>query len=342
MNTVKRDVILSVIKYLREECNNSELDPEQQESVDVARQCLETTYEVDDNAVVLAKDLKTVFMKAKQVSEDDAAAADVQKVRGNEYMKNDEHPEALLAYTKAILLNPTNAVYYCNRAAAYSRMEQNREAIIDCKEAIKLNPTYGKAYGRLGIAYSKLSQYQDARQAYARALELDPNNESYETNLRLADEQLRLQRSTGGMNAEGAGEPRGERGAPTGPPFDLNSFINNPALLNMASQMLNEPSFRTMVSDIIGTQTMNDSETARVDLLQFGEQLAQQLSQHNDHPEILDSFNRLRRDNRGGGVARGAADQAPSAEEPPAGQNVVEPAETPLQDSNDTKKPGDS
>lgn len=293
MNTVKRDVILSIIKHLREECDNSDLDPEQQESVDVARQCLETTYEVDENAVVQAKDLKEIFLGLSHVADEVVATADAHKVKGNEFMKNDQQREAVLEYTKAIKLNPTNSVYYCNRAAAYSRLEKNREAILDCKEAIKLNPTYGKAYGRLGIAYSKLNLYHDARVAYARALELDPNNESYETNLRLADEQLQQQRSAG-MDVEGHGGPAGPAGSGiAATPFDLSAFVNNPALLNMASQMLNEPSFRTMVSDIINTQTRDGPEAGGMDLFQVGEQLAQQL--HNANPDIVDALNRLPR-----------------------------------------------
>lgn len=91
---------------------------------------------------------------------------------------------------RAITLNPTNAVYYCNRAAAYSRLEKHDEAIMDCKEAIRLDPTYGKAYGRLGIAYSNLNRFGDARIAYSKALELDPSNAMYEANLKLAEEKI--------------------------------------------------------------------------------------------------------------------------------------------------------
>lgn len=75
-----------------------------------------------------------------------------------------------------------------------------------------------------------MNMYKEAKEAYAKALQLDPNNMSYEENLKLAEERL--------QNMEGAA------GGP--PNFDLSSFMNNPALLNMATQMLNDPAFRNM------------------------------------------------------------------------------------------------
>lgn len=73
--------------------------------------------------------------------------------------------------------------------------------------------------------------YKDAKTAYAKALQLDPNNTTYEANLKLAEERLQTM-----------------EGASGGPPanFDFGNFMNNPALLTMASQMLNDPAFRNM------------------------------------------------------------------------------------------------
>lgn len=78
-----------------------------------------------------------------------------------------------------------------------------------------------------------MNMYKEAKEAYARALQLDPNNASYEENLKLAEERLQ---SMDGPSGLGSGPPN----------FDLSSFMNNPALLNMASQMLNDPAFRQM------------------------------------------------------------------------------------------------
>lgn len=80
-----------------------------------------------------------------------------------------------------------------------------------------------------------MNMYKEAKEAYAKALQLDPNNTSYEENLKLAEERLQSMDGPSGLGA-GLG----------GPNFDFSSFMNNPALLNMASQMLSDPAFRQM------------------------------------------------------------------------------------------------
>lgn len=122
-------------------------------------------------------------------------------------------------------MNPYNAVYFCNRAAAYSRLDKHMLAIQDCKAALKLDPNYSKAYGRLGIAYSSLERFEDARESYRKALELDPSNTSYKANLDRAEKQLADQtRLTEGL--------------------DFSDLMTSPNMLNIATQMINEPVFR--------------------------------------------------------------------------------------------------
>ncbi len=71
-------------------------------------------------------------------------------------MKQEKFKEALEQYNKAIEIDANNAVYYCNRAAAYSKVSDFTSSIEDCKNALKIDPSYGKAWGRLG--YEDLSQ----------------------------------------------------------------------------------------------------------------------------------------------------------------------------------------
>ena len=49
---------------------------------------------------------------------------------------------------------------------------------------------YGKAFGRLGLAYSIVDKHKEAVECFKRAIELEPENESYKTNLKLAEEKL--------------------------------------------------------------------------------------------------------------------------------------------------------
>lgn len=76
-----------------------------------------------------------------------------------------------------------------------------------------------------------MQNYKEAKDAYARAVELDPNNPSYLRNFNLAQEKLQ--------------ELEREYDQPSRP-FDFERLINNPNVVNIASQMMNDPAFRNV------------------------------------------------------------------------------------------------
>ncbi|XP_071693639.1 small glutamine-rich tetratricopeptide repeat-containing protein 2-like [Rutidosis leptorrhynchoides] len=106
--------------------------------------------------------------------------ADIFKSKGNDAMMLfKEYPFAIFSYTVAIALCGDNAIYYCNRAAAYTQTKQYTEAISDCQKAIELDSSYRKAYSRLGSVYFAQGKYNDAiHKGFKKALQLDPDNES--------------------------------------------------------------------------------------------------------------------------------------------------------------------
>ncbi|KAF8769364.1 hypothetical protein HU200_006886 [Digitaria exilis] len=117
------------------------------------------------------------------------------KSRGNEFMRSSQHLKAVELYTCAISLNRKNAIYYCNRAAAYTLLNMNNEAIEDCLKSIEIDPNYSKAYSRLGSAYFALGNYQDALyKGYLKAAELDPSNENVRQNIEVTKKKLAEQR----------------------------------------------------------------------------------------------------------------------------------------------------
>ena len=56
--------------------------------------------------------------------------------------------QAIELYSKAIELNPTNAVYYANRSISHLRLENYGYALADASRAIETDKSYLKAYYR--------------------------------------------------------------------------------------------------------------------------------------------------------------------------------------------------
>lgn len=77
--------------------------------------------------------------------------AEQKKVEGNTFLRDSKIDEAIEAYSEAINLYPNNAIYYANRAAAYTSLRRHDKAIEDCKKAVVIDPNYGKAYSRMGF-----------------------------------------------------------------------------------------------------------------------------------------------------------------------------------------------
>ncbi|KAI8509628.1 hypothetical protein Bbelb_120560 [Branchiostoma belcheri] len=225
-------------------------------------------------------------------------------------MKAERYQQAVDSYTSAITVNSNNAVYYCNRAAAYSKLLDHQKSLEDCQKAVEIDPTYSKAYGRLGMAYSNLNQHEKAKQSYQQALELDPDNQTYQSNLRLAEQKLREINLGGpGMGGPGLGGMGGIPGGLGGlggmggaglGGMDLGGLLNNPMLMNMATQMMQNPQMQQMLGNLLGsggapTQAPSSGEAPAgpgglnmSEFLQAGQQMAQQIQQQN--PELVEQL----------------------------------------------------
>lgn len=89
--------------------------------------------------------------KSKTPSPADRAQADKFKQSGNAQMTSKKYDDAIESYNEAIALDPTNAVYYSNRAAAFSSKGDHLSAVGDAEQAILVDPKFVKAYHRLGF-----------------------------------------------------------------------------------------------------------------------------------------------------------------------------------------------
>ena len=85
-------------------------------------------------------------------------------------------------------------------------------------------------------------------QCYQKAVAMEPNNESYISNLQIAEEKLKQNEGAGDRPAGIPGMPGmpGMGGMPNIPGLDVGSMLNNPGLMSMAQQMLSNPSMQQL------------------------------------------------------------------------------------------------
>ena len=108
-----------------------------------------------------------------------AAQAEGFKAEGNALVAAQRYTDAVEMYTRAIELDPDNAVYYSNRSAAYLAMGDARgKALHDANKCIELKPDWWKGYSRKGAAEHALQRFDAARATFNEGLRLDPENSS--------------------------------------------------------------------------------------------------------------------------------------------------------------------
>lgn len=330
MDGITNTLHKSILEYILYEINTKNYSADCQESLEVAKQCLETAWNVEASNANC--DLLNIFEAGYtqasdiisnpteediEVDDDDRMAAERLKAQGNICMGENLFNDAVSCYSKAIELDPKNAVYYCNRAAAYSKLNRNDYAINDCQHALRIDPKYGKAYSRQGLAYTAMGNFNDAIVCYRRAIELEPDNQNYQQNLQAAEER----KASGGIPSSAPGGAAGNA-MPNIPNlqsalqnFDISSILNNPAMMNIAQQMMSQPEMRNMMTQMMhsiippgGAGTANAPTTVPSgvpteggdpiaptgdatninDFLTFGQQMAQQMQSAN--PELVDSL----------------------------------------------------
>ncbi|KAG7514554.1 small glutamine-rich tetratricopeptide repeat-containing protein alpha [Solea senegalensis] len=310
--TDHKRLAFSIIQFLHDQLQSGKLTSDAQESLEVAVQCLETAFDVstDDQSLAVPVTLPEIFASATaeypaqsqvnnnstpdSVNEDQRLEAERLKSDGNDQMKVENFAAAVEFYSKAIAINPQNAVYYCNRAAALSKLGNYAGAVQDCEQAISIDPNYSKAYGRMGLALASLNKHTEAASFYKKALELDPDNDTYKINLKIAEEKMETSSPTAGMGG-----------------VDLAGLLTNPGFMNMASSLMNNPQVQQMMSGMMsgsygamggGVGGVGGGAAAPgpgpgpapaaagdlSGLIQAGQQFAQQMQQQN--PELIEQL----------------------------------------------------
>lgn len=129
------------------------VDPSNQAQVDrlsVKPATLQSIFDVYIKTVDKVGANEPSTSKPKAASAVDKVAAEKFKAAGNASMSAKKYDEAIKAYSEAIDIDPTNAIYYSNRAAAYSSSGDHLSAVGDAEKSISVDSSFVKAYHRLG------------------------------------------------------------------------------------------------------------------------------------------------------------------------------------------------
>ncbi|KAK9371533.1 uncharacterized protein V1513DRAFT_422003 [Lipomyces chichibuensis] len=299
----KEDLALGIVDFLQSSLADGTVSEDDKDSVEVAIQCLTDVFKVDlskRDTVLGAQSLLSIFQAFEKVrdsrakasaasaehptpavpadpSEVDKANAEELKSQGNKFVSMKDYPAAIESYTKALALDPTNKIYYSNRAAAYSASGKHDMAVKDAESALEIDEKYAKAYSRLGLAKFALGDAEGAMEAYGKGIEIEGNGGSdvmrrgYETAKARVEEDLQSAVPEDAENNRSAAATA-NRGAGGFPDFsslagmfggaggaggmDFASLMNNPQISQMAQQfmsnpgamqgLLNNPSIRSM------------------------------------------------------------------------------------------------
>ncbi|KAJ7814106.1 putative stress-induced protein STI1 [Mycena olivaceomarginata] len=274
----KNRLVLAIIDFLNQSVEDGTVKADDRESLEVAIQCIGEAFGVDpsDEQQVARLSIKPatlptifdVFLKTREkvgaaapasssastsseakseTSAADKAQAEQKKQTGNQLMSSKQYDKAIEAYTQAITLDPTNAIYYSNRAAAHSSKGDHPLRY----------PKFVKAYHRLGHAQYSLTDFRASADAFERGLKLDPNNAGLKSGLdnskaRIVpeDEDVPplIPDAATTPSARGAGGAPGGMGGMAdllagmggggGGMPDIASLMQNPQMMAMAQQMM--------------------------------------------------------------------------------------------------------
>lgn len=101
-------------------------------------------------------------------------------------MQSGSFQKAIRLYSKALELDPGNAILYSNRSAAHFNIRQFSESLEDAESSILCDSTWWKAYKRKGLALIHMQRYEEAIEALEAGLKIVGKNAEMEKNLEFA------------------------------------------------------------------------------------------------------------------------------------------------------------
>ncbi|KAI5897599.1 TPR-like protein [Schizophyllum commune H4-8] len=262
-------LVLAIIDFLNQSIDDGTVKADDKESLEVAIQCIGEAFGVDPTNESQQKELSIkpatlqtifdVFMKTrsrvnaasepevkKAATAEEKAQADKLKAEGNSLMSAKKYDDAIEAYTKAIALDPSNPVYYSNRAAAYSSKQDHLSAVGDAEMAISVDPKFIKldpsnASLKSGLQNAKARIAEEPAASTSAVPEAGGSGGMPD----LSSMANMMRGMGGGGGGAGAGPDAG--GAPGMP--DIAAMMQNPQMRKMAEDMMKNGTLQQLMSN---------------------------------------------------------------------------------------------
>lgn len=94
------------------------------------------------------------------------------KEQGNRLFTLHKYEDAANCYSKAIIKNPNQALYFTNRALCHLKLKRWQSSCQDCRRALDIDPCLVKGHFFLGLALLELELYDEAIKHLQRAVDL--------------------------------------------------------------------------------------------------------------------------------------------------------------------------
>ena len=92
--------------------------------------------------------------------------------RANTYMQGGNYEDAITYYTKALKVNPKDAIAYNNRGLAWGKKGDYDNAISDYTKAVEIDSQFADAYKNRGSAYYDKGDYDHTCSDFQKSCEL--------------------------------------------------------------------------------------------------------------------------------------------------------------------------
>jgi Tfp pilus assembly protein PilF len=172
LDRISREVQWGVQKGLEED---DRLRSEQAEAAEGLQQLMgENQQKMEELLKGNAKIEEYYGEQKKHLEEDDhrrrMEAAREQNNRGIVFFHRGGHEAAVLAFEKAVDLDPEYAEAYNNLGMAYTELDRSEHAVQAFTRALTLRPDFAEAYNNLGLLYYAALDYEKATEMFSKAL----------------------------------------------------------------------------------------------------------------------------------------------------------------------------